>query len=220
MSALGADGTQDPDIRRLAWQSINTDQMMLSGEMKFEAPMTHRVRLADRLPSVADHLSTFLEGFKAVYFYLLENKQRLLSDDRLLTSFEGLDLRILVRNTATYTRLHLYLMHPEFLKDGIDRSIELEWLARPLSGTVTPSKGRKLLYEHERAAMENLDIPHFNISIWRNMEHEPEDEDLFLLCGERDSRVIRRRLSDLSMPDCSKQLEIIEEAVRSRFALK
>jgi lantibiotic modifying enzyme len=92
--------------------------------------------------------------------------------------FDDLGLRILVRSTTTYTRLHLHLMHPEFLKDGVDRSIELEWFARPLSGTTTPPKGRKLLYERERLAMENLDIPHFATSNWRSMEHEPYDEDL------------------------------------------
>ena len=27
--------------------------------------------------------------------------------------------------------MHLHLLHPEFLEDALDRSIELEWLAQP-----------------------------------------------------------------------------------------
>lgn len=217
MSALGADGTQDPDIRVQAWQSINTDQMMLSGDTKFEAPLNHRVRLDGKLPSAADHLPVFLEGFKQVYDCLLKNREQLLSDGRLLTSFDNLDLRILVRSTSTYTRIHLHLLHPEFLRDGIDRSIEIEWLARPLSGTPEPSEGRKLLYELERAAMENLDIPHFSTLTWSNLEQKPGDEDLAFLYKKRDSRVIERRLASLSPNDFIRQVAIIEKAVRWRF---
>jgi hypothetical protein len=65
--------------------------------------------------------------------------------------------------------------------------------------------------------MESLDVPHFGTSEWRNMEHMSDDPDLLLLCGERDSRVLRQRLETLSLPDCTNQLVIIEEAVRSRF---
>lgn len=218
MSALGSDGTQDPDVKVLSWQAINTDQMMLMDAAKYEAPMTHRVRLANQLPSVADYLLVFLAGFKDTYFCLLENRSRLLADENLLTTFDGLDLRILVRGTSTYTRLHLYLLHPEFLQDGIDRSIELEWLARPLSGTTTPSEGRQFLYECERTAMERLDIPHISTSTWKKIEYTADDEDLWLLYGARDSQVIRRRLANLSSHDYEKQTAIIEEAIRSRFA--
>lgn len=217
MSALGGDEAQDSGIRFLTWQSINTDQMILTEDTSPAASMTHRVRVGDKSPSVWDHMSVFLESFKEVYACLLANRQRLISDDRLLSEFDDLELRILIRSTETYTRLHLHLLHPEFLKDGIDRSIELEWLARPLSGTTSPQKGRVLVYEHERTAMENLDIPHFSTSAWRNMEHMSDDEDLFLLCGERDSQVLRRRLTILSPADCSRQLAIMEDAVRSRF---
>ena len=136
----------------------------------------------------------------------------------MLQAFDGLELRVLVRNTATYTRIHLHLLHPEFLTDGLDRSIELEWLARPLSGTKTPQQGRARLYDHEWRAMENLDVPHFSTRAWKALEHSPEDLDMLPLCGERDSRVLRRRLGNLSPADCARQVAIIEPAVRSRFA--
>lgn len=220
MSALGSDGTQDPDVQVLSWQAINTDQMKLSEAAKNEAPLTHRVRLADQLPSVAEYQLSFLSGFKEIYFCLLENRSLLLADDNLLTTFDNLDLRILVRGTATYTRLHLFLFHPEFMKDGIDRSIELEWLARPLSGTIAPSEGRELLYACERTAMESLDIPHLSTPLWKKIEHNPADEDLWLLYGERDSRVIRQRFASLSSQDYQTQTEIIEESINSRFGLK
>jgi lantibiotic modifying enzyme len=128
---------------------------------------------------------------------------------------DSLDLRILIRDTSTYTGLQLRLLHPEFLRDGLDRSIELEWLARPLSGTESPAKGRRLVYERERTAMELLDVPHFVTSEWRNTEDITDDDELMLLCGKRDSSVLQRRLANFSPAHCARQLSTIEEAVRS-----
>jgi type 2 lantibiotic biosynthesis protein LanM len=220
MSALGSDGTQDPDIRVLSWQSINTDQMKLLNEVKYEARLFHRVRLADSLPTVNDHLPAFLTGFKEVYFCLLEKRSNLLTDNNLLGNFDNLDLRILIRNTSTYTRLLLHLFHPEFLKDGIDRSIELEWLAKPLSGIVPSLDSRKLLYELERTAMEDLDIPHISTSICKTMKYTHEDKDLWLFFGRHDSHVIRQRLANLSLEDYLKQCAIINDAIKLRFSPK
>jgi len=217
LSALGSDETQDPDIHVQSWHAINTDQMMLAGSETLDSTLAHRVRLDNKLPPVSDHLPMFLDGFKQVYDCLLENRRQLMSNDSLLTIFDHLNLRILVRNTTTYTRLHLHLLHPEFLKNGIERSIELEWLARPISGTLTPSEDRKLLYEYERTAMENLDIPRFSTYTWNDTGHTPDDTDLSFLFRVRDSQMIRRKLADLSPLDCNKQVEIIENAVRSRF---
>jgi type 2 lantibiotic biosynthesis protein LanM len=218
MSALGADQTQDPGIDLPVWRFINTDQMTLAKGTTASTSMVHRVRLGDKWPSVADHFPKLVEGFKEVYFCLLGNRQSLMSKERLLCGFDHLQLRVLIRGSASYARLHLHLLHPEFLRDGIDRSIELEWLARPLGGTITPRAGRIRLYEVERAAMESLDIPHFNTSAWKKMRHATDDLELLLLGAERDSQVIRRRLASFSPTDCSNQLAAIERAVRSRFA--
>jgi lantibiotic modifying enzyme len=217
MSALGADETQDPCIRVITWTAINTDQMTCSEEPSAPISITHRAQLAGALTSVADHLQAFLKGFKEMYWCLLVNREALLANEAMLNGFDRLELRVLLRDSETYARLHLHLLHPEFLKDGIDRSIELEWLARPLSGTTRPQQGRIRLYEAERTAMESLDIPHFSMSAWCEMGHTADDPDLWLLGAERDSRVLRRRLASLSPADCSRQLAAIEDAVLSRF---
>src|SRR5206468_2461958 len=121
----------------------------LVGGRRLAVSTAHRARLGGRLTSVSDHLPAFLAGFKEMYSCLLAHRHRLISDDRLLRRFDNLELRVLLRGTATYTRLQLRLLHPEFLRDGIDRSIELEWLARPLTGPTSPRKGRILVYERE-----------------------------------------------------------------------
>lgn len=218
MSALAADDAQDPGIRLPVWRNINTDQMTFADETGVETSMDHRVRLAGNYPSVSAHLPKIVEGFKEVYSLLLANRQKLLSNKRLFARFDGLELRILVRGSVTYGQIHLHLLHPQFLRDGIDRSLELEWLARPLCATTTPEKSRMLMYETERKAMECLDIPRFTTSAWKDVEFSLDDPDMMNLCSARDSRVLRQRLAHLSSDDCAKQVALIENAVRSRFA--
>jgi len=219
MSALGADESQDPGLHYAAWRAVNTDQMYIVEDAGVVMSANHRVRLGDRRPTVADHLQDFLGGFKEAYGCLLANREKLIADDVLLATFDDLELRVLVRDTETYTRIHLHLLHPEYLEDGIDRSLELEWLARPLCATRSPRKGRFQVYEGERMAMERLDIPHFGTSRWRVMEHADDDDDLLTFCGDRNSQVLQRRLVGLSKADCARQVAIIEEAILSRFAM-
>lgn len=217
MSALGSDDTQDPGIPAFAWDAINSDQMMMSkGQVPRAARTTHRVEFEGRRPSALEHLSSLLDGFQEVYSCLLENRERLISAKEWLRAFDGMNLRLLVRSTLTYTRLQLHSLHPEFLEDGIDRSIELEWLARPLSPRAH-QEGPRRLYECERAAMEQLDVPHFATDEWKDAGPTFADEEMRTLFKERDSQVVIRRLQGLSEADCRRQLALIEKAVRLRF---
>ncbi len=74
-----------------------------------------------------------MAGFEEAYSCLLSNRREILANEELLNGFDSLELRVLVRDSATYSAIHLRLLYPEFLTDGLDRSIELDWLARPLS---------------------------------------------------------------------------------------
>jgi lantibiotic modifying enzyme len=135
----------------------------------------------------------------------------------VLERFNRLELRVLLRDSATYGRLHLHLLHPEFLEDGLDRSIELEWLARPLCIRARPSQGRVRVYERERVAMERLDLPHFDTTAWREMRHDPQTEEAKAFGGKRDARIVRRRLAALSPEACRRQLALIVRSVRLRY---
>ncbi|HEY2913545.1 MAG TPA: type 2 lanthipeptide synthetase LanM [Candidatus Angelobacter sp.] len=215
-SALGADIRRDSGIRFPVWTSINTDQMMLSEGASLESEI-HRVQIGKRLPSVMEYLQSFQNGFREAYLCILKNRSSLLSRASLMQEFENLELRVMVRDSETYARIQMHLLRPEFLEDGVDRSIEIEWLARPLCASGIPLKGRAGIYAHECTAMERLDIPHFTTSAWRRIGHAPDSEDLLAFGGRRDSSVLRRRLLTLSPSDCKKQLKLIGQSLTRRF---
>jgi lantibiotic modifying enzyme len=158
-----------------------------------------------------------IAGFEEMYTYLLQCRDNLLSNQEILSMFDDLEPRILLRGTATYTGLQLRLLHPEFMANGIDRSIELEWLARPSSGLISHSCDRRRIYDHEREAMEKLDVPAFTSSFADLVSDDGIDPDLSFLRARRDSSFVRERLAQLGVADCSRQVEIIKQAIRDRF---
>ncbi len=217
LSALGHDRSQLDRVRIPAWGAVNTDQMRFTLEALGPAPdLPHRVRLGTRYPAVSEYTEQFIGGFERAYHRLISLRSRLLRS-RLLALFDGLDQRIIIRDTATYTALQLHLLQPKLLRDAIDRSIELEWLARPL-GIRARRLGRADLYMAELEAIEHLDVPRFTVSSWRSMRHGPADEPLWALGAPRDGDCLRQRLAALSAPDCSVQLNLIRNAIANRFA--
>jgi lantibiotic modifying enzyme len=124
-----------------------------------------------------------------------------------------------LRDTSTYARLLLHLLQPDLLHDGLDRSIEIEWLARPLSVAVHSPMARLSIYDVERRAMEVQDVPRFTTTTWNAITERSEDDDLLALGNGRTPETFYTRLQALSEADLVEQLAVIEEAVRERFAL-
>ena len=215
LSGLGADEMQDPGIRGLAWESINTDTMRLVPDKGLSVSGSHRARLDDTLPSVRDHLATLVSGFNSAWTRLRLRRRAISADIPLRAQFEGIELRTLLRSTTTYTRLQLRLLHPEFLRDGIDRSLELEWLARPLTGTGRPSHDRRRVYEIERSAMENLDVPRFVSTMWPS--GKGDSAEVALLRAPRDFDALLRGLDEMTGADRKRQVALITHAIDSRF---
>jgi type 2 lantibiotic biosynthesis protein LanM len=218
LAGLTAEPSQQTGVRSLTWRSVNTDQMVALDDNGVTSHAAHRVRCGDTLPPLVDHLDAFLAGFRTGYRGLLRLRAVLAGDPELLSALEGLRLRVLVRDTTTYTQLQLHLLHPEFLADGLDRSIELEWLARPLVAGAVPSPGRQLLYELEWRDMEALDIPYVDSATWREIINAcAQGDDLRAISPEREPKVLLHRLASLDEGDLGRQIMMIRTSVAARF---
>ena len=217
MSGLAADRTSDAGLDRRVWRRLNTDQMHLSDGVRVGASMAHRPSFAGRTPDVVLYLPDIVAGFSEVYDHLRRRRGALLGDDGIMSMLDGLELRVLLRGTTSYTGLQLRLLHPEFMADGLDRSIELEWLARPLTGPQASKEGRRRIYAHELAAMERLDVPHFTNRFAAEIAAASDDPDLAFLRGPRNSSVVRQRLAALTPVARARHVRTIERAIRDRY---
>lgn len=216
MSALGGDSGQRPGVAIPAWLHINTDQMVRVKSTAGGPGMDHRVQLGDVWPTALDHIDALLDGFVEGYRCFLQGREALCADLKVKAALTGIELRVLLRDTTNYARLLLYLLQPNLLRDGLDRSIEIEWLARPLSVAIPYPAARLSIYDIERRAMEAQNIPHFTVSAW-NAVTAGEDEDLQALGSARVPETLYQRLAMLSEVDLHEHLTLIEDAVRRRF---
>ena len=217
-SALGASAVQDSGLRFPMWMHANTDQMILVDGSPRETAQ-HRVRLNGALVQATDFVRELKAGFREAYACLLVHRIKLRSEP-WLERLRLFDLRILVRDSATYGRMHLHLLYPEHLEDGRDRSIELEWLARPLCIRAKASRGRVAIYQHERSAMERLDLPLFTTKMWHGMRHDPATQEARAFGSVRDAKALRRRLAQLSERDCRRQLAAITRSLKAAAGMR
>jgi type 2 lantibiotic biosynthesis protein LanM len=198
LSALGAGAELNHDVDRYAWCNINTDQMMRVAGAAEIPTLTHRVRLGSAYPPVSEHVESLLHGFTALYGELLVRREQIVSDRTINAALSGLELRVLLRDSATYADLLTHLLEGRFLRNGLDRSIEIEWLARPLGVQESCPEIREAIYEFERASIEFQDVPRFTTTWWkRTFESEGEDE-LRPLGIARDASVLVTRLKNFS----------------------
>lgn len=101
-----------------------------------------------------------IAGFEASYRYLMADRAALTAPDGPLAPLRSTPVRFLLRHTRVYGRLLDKLAHPRYLRDGLDRSLALDALARPLLTGHAASISWEAL-DAEIRDLETLDVPLF-----------------------------------------------------------
>ena len=164
VSGIGAEEASETGYLDVHWENINTDHMQLVYRSSKTDQKENRPLLGGHVVSAEDHIAEMTSGFTDMYRLLLARREELLAEDGPLSWFRGLKLRCLLRMTKAYAQIFNRRLHPEFLRDGADSSIELERLARDFV-VVHPDPDSPPpwgIYRAEVEALERLDIPFFS----------------------------------------------------------
>ncbi len=164
VSGLGCSHRQPTGFPYEVWHNLNSDDLELEWCDGFIDPGNNLPTLDGERVSVDAHNEAVLRGFETAYRLLLQRKDLLLSEATPLKNFSTIDVRFVFRPTSHYLSLLRRLRHDEFLEDGATRTIEIEALSRAFK---TPDEGvynadNWAVYNVEREAIENMDVPHFN----------------------------------------------------------
>lgn len=167
ISGLGGVGKQELLVRAPRWERVNTDYVRLAyGPLKMRAKENEPL-LDGMLLCLEKHSEDLITGFQQMYRFLLEQREALLAPWSPLHAFAQQQVRFDYRYTWVYGWLEQKLLAPRYLRDGADRSIQLELLGRavlPLEGPLRDRKEQSRcwpLFAAERVAMEQADIPFF-----------------------------------------------------------
>jgi type 2 lantibiotic biosynthesis protein LanM len=159
----GFGGTTVSEMRaiRTEWQATNTDAMFLQQQ---QAESTYAgdnmPRLHHTIAPPQAYQAEIVDGFQDMYRFLVGQRDVMLAEDGPLRKLAHQPIRMVIRHTEIYTRLLAYAQQPAYLRQGVERSIQLEVLNAGLLGADNQS-GMWPLAQQEQRDLERLDVPHF-----------------------------------------------------------
>lgn len=218
-SALAPVPVQHTGYNVAVWKKINTDQMHLAQEESVLRAGPYLLRLKGKKVSVFDYQKELMAGFKWMYRFFMKRKKELLGSQSPLRKLEGCRVRYIYRPTNVYALLGLKLLEPPYLKDGADRSIEIEVLTRNMIAHKKHNavKALKSAFEAERTAFDRLDIPCFTArtddSALRSDGHIVFPDFFQHPSYGR----VRDKVKSLSESDLTFQTKVIQSLLLARF---
>jgi type 2 lantibiotic biosynthesis protein LanM len=143
--------------------NVNTDNMhLVYDEISEKTQQKNIPSLKGDMVDLEYHIEEIVDGFKHMFLYLMVQKEALLSTCSPLTLLKHQRVRIILRPTMAYSLIMIKSLNPMFLRDGVDRSIQLDILSRQflLEGNQEkPLMWPSVMLEYQ--ALNRLDIPLF-----------------------------------------------------------
>lgn len=191
------------------------DVSALGQVSKQQASVSAHVPYLDGIEiSSKDYIEEIVDGFRQMYQFLIKETKAILAPDSPLNALAHQRVRFIFRNTIVYSLIIEKTLHPKFLRDGVERSIQFDFLSRVLlSYNSKPDFWLLLLAELQ--ALEQLDIPHFTTradSDTLTINPSQTLEKFFRQSGYQ--RVVSR-LSQLCQEDLTQQIGFIRSALGS-----
>lgn len=163
LSALGMVEDQDTGATIPRWRDINTDLMERDEEPGRLRPAANAPTLRGVPLSPNDYAAEIEAGFEQMYRFLMERRGELLAPDGPLAALAHQSVRWIWRGTRGYSLLLTKALEPGYLRDGADRSVQLDLLSRALLLEETRPRDWPLV-EEERQSLERHDVPYFTAS--------------------------------------------------------
>ena len=215
ISGLGSVSDQETDFPHLDWQEVNTDAMALRYQQLKRPPSNNVPFTADKGYSPGQFVADIVLGFRSMYKLLIAERDESSDLEGCLRQVAQHEVRFVVRPTKAYGTLFMKTLRPTYMRDGADRSIELESLAQDL----TRSESKPLLWpilEKEIRDLENLDIPYFSVL--------PKSRTLQVFPGRTINECFREsgfervisRIQALDETDMERQVDLIRLSFHTR----
>lgn len=199
------------NARYLGFREINCDNMefdvhdAVSIEVVKHVPALHGRPLA-----VIDYKKEFLQGFSAMYYFLIRQRTNILASNGPIHLFDEVANRIILRPTSVYQKIIDMSLRRQCLVDGIDWSLNFALLPDPVPSSESTIKQ---LRRAERDSFEQMDIPHFR--------SKPHDLSLQLsdstciegFFRERSIDRVSDRVKSLSRAELSREVGVVAQAI-------
>lgn len=164
---IGPGGRLSTTIEARVPSRRNTDELTHEARNNIELAATQNVPSADGVHAVAqEHVDALVEGYEAMARFVQDARPALLAPAGPVEAFASVRVRVLMRGTPVYEGVRSRSLLPEATRSGVARSIAMESLVRPLTNPSFPADSEAAgwaMVVEERAALERLDIPRFEL---------------------------------------------------------
>jgi type 2 lantibiotic biosynthesis protein LanM len=223
VSGLGESDEQELPVRTQRWARINTDRMALEFDSAKLPPRDNVPRLDGSPLRLQEYSPRVVEGFRRMYRFLLDHRDALLAATPL-RELAREQVRFVFRATRVYGLILRNLRHRRYLRDGADRSIQLEQLGRaqvPPRDVVDDPDEKPLfwpVFRAERLAMERGDIPFFTARASSDALILSPGREIEGCMEEPSFDLVLRVLEELDEADLQQQVAFIEGSLYAHLA--
>jgi type 2 lantibiotic biosynthesis protein LanM len=198
------------------WEHPNSDVARLVSRETIVEPLANVLRVAGRAQRPEAYVDEICSGFREAYAILADRRDELLAPDGLLAALRDAPVRVIFRGTQLYARVVNVAHVPDHLRFGVDQSIELEALARPLVDGPDPDVFWEL-HRREQRDLEATDTPYFAVPGGAEGLLDGNGRALVRFRASALASA-RRRLESLGDEDRDLQLALLRAALSTRFS--
>lgn len=217
ISGLGSTTTQQAPQKFPYWQSINTDNMHLQYKYANLLIEKNVAYLGDIALSATDYQEQIATGFEEMYRFLIAHKDVLLALDSPLTAMQEQQVRFIFRHTRTYGTILNKTWTPDYLKHGVDYSIELDRLSCAFLAVREKPNAWPIL-NAELQVMEQLDIPYFSANTSSDELSVGTNQKIANYFQQSSYQQTLAQLQAMDEIDLARQLAIIQGAFHAQLA--
>jgi type 2 lantibiotic biosynthesis protein LanM len=144
----------------LKWQNINTDAIRYDYEKVAPNPTKNAPRIGNKYLTPEEYVDEIVDGFTRMYCFLMEKKETLFTESPFTSLFHH-EARFVFRNTHLYYSIHQIAFQPDYLREGVDHSLQIDVLYSPFLEMEKPHPLWPLIRD-ELFSFIAVDIPKFN----------------------------------------------------------
>src|SRR5699024_8845793 len=206
LSGLGAQEGQVSPHKTTVIVDRDKDTIRIE-ERNYPIPVSHhRPMIHGKSINAAEYEEDIIIGFEETYSYFMNHKEELLES---IDRFKDVSVRQILRGTSRYANLLRISLHPDFMRDGLDREMILGklWLdtkLNPYLKSAIPSEKNDLFLG---------DIPYFyskpnSTHIWNS-----KDDKISQYFKRSSLKEIKTKIDSLNRIDCDKQISFIRTTI-------
>lgn len=207
LSGLGVSGELEVEPSAVnALDNIYSDQIKMVKQTVKLQEFNNTPRIKQKKTNASEHVQEIINGFTDMYKLISNNKKEFTLENGPLYAFQETFARQVFRATEAYSRFVSASIHPEYLKNGVDRESLFYYLWHGIN--LQPKFSRIAKYEVQD--LLRTDIPYFTFKVGSTSLFSADKIEIKDFFDKTSIDIIKEKLDKLSSADHDRQLEFIK----------